>query len=241
VNDAEPDALVAAAPDGIECDGLGVEREDEGFRFRTPDGRTAGLAEAELRSHAAEYPWFVSNWYYWRCRDRPEVETAFLRWLEDADDRGVRDRYEALARGVETTWGELAIDVTIGADGDRAYAVRHEADADAVTDTLSVHTDPLDARDLVRYDRRSRYRPLKTALTLRDGWTFVELDGRSLVRTVDVIYPATMTNWYLERQDELDVDHWRDHATTDRHVRHQRDLGPRAGPRTRRVGRRGLL
>jgi hypothetical protein len=210
VNDQQLDALVSAADGGMDCDGLGVERADDGFRFRTPDGTHHGLDEAGLRSAAADKPWFVSNWYYWTRRDRPEVETAFLRWLEDADDRAVPARYEALADGVDAAWGELAIEVGLGTDGDRTYSVRHEDDVDTDPDALAVHTDPLDARDLVRYDERGRYRPLKTAPTLRSGWAFVDLDGGSLVRTVDVVYPATVTNWYRERQDELDVCHWRE-------------------------------
>jgi hypothetical protein len=210
VNDDQLDALVAAAADGVDCDGLLVAEEPEGYRFETPDGCHEGLDEADLRAVAAENPWFVSNWYYWAEVDRPAVETAFLRWLEGAGDRAVPDRYEALVEGITASWGELAIECRLGDDGHRTYAVRHEDDAGRSFDDLEPYTDPLDARDLVKHDDRGRYRPLKTAPTLPTGWAFVGLDGRSLVRTVDVVYPATVTNWHLERENELDVSHWRD-------------------------------
>ncbi len=210
MNDRQVDALVAAAGDGVDCDGLRVAETPDGYRFETPGGAAEGLDEPALRDVAAENPWFVSNWYYWRELDRPAVETAFLRWLEGADDRSVPDRYEALAEGIEASWGELAVEVTLGDDGHRTYAVRHADDADRPVEELAVHTDPLDARELVKYDDRGRYRPLKTAPTLQTGWAFVDLDGRSLVRAVDVVYPATVTNWHLERQGELDVSHWRE-------------------------------
>jgi hypothetical protein len=210
VNDEQLDALVAAAADGVHCDGLRVTEEPAGYRFETPDGSHEALDETGLRSAAGENPWFVSNWYYWTEVDRSAVETAFLRWLEGADDRPVPDRYEALVEGVGASWGQLAIEVRLDNDGHRSYSVRHEDDTGRSLDALEPYTDPLDARELVKYDDRGRYRPLKTAPTLSTGWAFVGLDGQSLVRAVDVVYPATVTNWHLEREDELDVSHWRE-------------------------------
>jgi hypothetical protein len=207
VHDGQLDALVAAAEAGVDCDGLRVEAEAGGFTFETPGATHEGLDEAELRDVAAENPWFVSNWHYW-SRDRPEPEQAFLRWVED-DDRSVPERYEAMADGGLTAgWGQLRVETGLGEHGQRVYTVRHEDDADAAVADLEVHTDPLDARELVKYDDRGRYRPLKTAPSLPTGWAFVDLDGRGLGRTVDVVYPATIANWYLERQGDLDVSHW---------------------------------
>jgi hypothetical protein len=211
VNDAQLAALVDAAADGIECDGLYVAPDAEGYTFATPGETREGLDEDELGDVAAENPWFVSNWYYWIEHDRPEPEQAFLRWLENADDRPVPERYEALANGrLNGSWGKLHVEIRIGDHGDRIYTVRHEADADREIDELAVHTDPFDARELVKYDDRGRYRPLKTAPSLPTGWAFVDLDGRGLGRTVDLVYPVTISNWYLERQGELDVSHWRE-------------------------------
>ena len=209
VNETQLDALVAAADEGVDLDGLVVARNEDGYTFSTPDETHEGLDADEFRATATANPWFVSNWYYWECRGHSDVERAFLRWLEDAAERDVADRYEVLAeRGSTASWGQLHIEVALGDHGDRMYTLRHEGDVDRPLETLDVYTDPLDARELVKFDDRGRYRPLKTAPSLPTGWAFVDLDGRVLVRAVEFVYPATVTNWQLERQGELDVSHW---------------------------------
>jgi len=211
VNDAQLDALVSAAVEGVECDGLSVSHAGDGYRFETPDDTHAGLSEPGLRSVAAENPWFVSNWYHWDRTDRPDTERAFLRWLEGAGERPVPERYETLAAGgIDASWGQLRIHIAPGGDGTRLYTVTHEDDSDRDPEALDVLADPLEARDLVKHDDRGRYRPLKTAPTLPTGWAFVDLDGPALAEAVEYVYPATIANWYLERQGDLDVNHWRE-------------------------------
>ncbi|WP_299237267.1 DR2241 family protein [Natronomonas sp.] len=212
MNDEQLDAFVsAAASGGLECDGVAAARDADGYRFETPDAAREGLSEAELRAAADRNPRFVSNWHYWNGRDRPDTELAFLRHLESADERSVPDRYETMTDGgIVATWGQLRIDVGLGPDGDRVYALRNEADGGVDAEALDVHSDPLEARRLVKRDDRDRYRPLKTAPTLPTGWAFVDLDGRALAETVEYVYPATIANWYLEGRGELDVSHWRE-------------------------------
>lgn len=197
---------------GPERDGLRVGRADGGYYFETPSTRQAGLDGQAFRDTCEENPWYVSNWYYWDAIDRGEADQAFLRWLEDADNSSVPERYEALAEGITRTWGQVLVRAELGSDGHRVYHVRHEDDAGVDLAALEVHTDPLAARRLVTYDDRGRYRPLKTAPTLPTGWAFTDLDGRALVRLVDLVYPATVANWYLERRGELDVNHYRETA-----------------------------
>ncbi|WP_224269475.1 DR2241 family protein [Haloprofundus salinisoli] len=220
------DALVEAAgvDGGVEFDGLHATGQDDGYEFRTPHTERTGLSEAEFREVAESNPWYVSNWFYWTREaglgNREEVETdsahrdggsarrAFLRWAERADDHGVPERYEALADGISREWGQLCVTATVADHGERRYHLRHVADAVADLSSLDVYADPLEARSIVTYDEKGRYRPLKTAPTLRDGWAFTDLDGRALVETVDVVYPATIPNWYREREGRLDVTHW---------------------------------
>jgi hypothetical protein len=211
VNDTQLDALLSAADDGVECDGLSVTRTDGGYRFETPEETHTGLSQPALRELAAQNPWFVSNWYHWNRTDRPDTERAYLRWLEGADERTVPERYESLADGgIVASWGELRIDIAPGADGERIYTVRNGADGEVAPEELDVRTDPADARGLLKRDDRGRYRPLKTAPTLPTGWAFVDLDGPALAETVEYVYPATIANWYLERRGDLDVNHWRE-------------------------------
>jgi len=207
-------ALLEAAGVGVEFDGLRVGRDADGYVFATPDARHEGLTEGEFRDVCEENPWWVSNWHYWTTGEWGEADRAFLRWVESADERRVPERYQALADGVSRTWGELSVEAELGEDGTRRYHLRNEADGDAALADLEVHADPRDARELVKFDDRGRYRPLKTAPTLPEGWAFADLDGAALTDTVEHVYPATIANWHLEREGELDVTHW--HETVER-------------------------
>ncbi|WP_255196635.1 DR2241 family protein [Halorarius litoreus] len=200
-------ALREAAASGVDYDGLVVDYDDDGYRFETPEASHDGLSAAEFDDVANDHPRYVSNWHYW-SHIRSDADRAFLRWVEGAEDRPLVERYEALETGVSRSWGEVLVTAERAGDGERRYHLRHEDDADVPLDDLEVHDDPLDARRLVKHDDKGRYRPLKTAPTLPHGWAFTDLDGRECTRAVDLVYPATITNWHLEREGELDVDHW---------------------------------
>jgi hypothetical protein len=223
------DALLAAAndDDGIDFDGLRVAREggadgdgagdtDGGYTFATPEVDAAGLSEGELHAHAEDNP-YVTNWYFWEreVQRHDSPRRAFLRHAEAADDHAAA-RYEALADGMVTEWGQLRIEATFSADGDgyRRYDVRHVGDADRALDDLELYHDPLAARELSKYDDGGMYRPLKTGTNMPTGWAFHDLSWRDAVETVETLYPATVANWYREQQGTLDIDHWTD--TTDR-------------------------
>ena len=208
MNDSQLRALREAAADGVTCDGLSASRDDAGYAFATPGVGHDGLSEEEFDALATENPWFVSNWHFWRGTS--ETNEAFLRWVEHARELGVRERYETLVDGLTREWGQLLVTATLGTDGERSYELRHTADADS--ETLDSYHDPREAREISTLDDDGRYRPLKTAPTLREGWRFPDLDGRDLVRTVEFFYPATVANWYRERVGELDVSHFRETA-----------------------------
>jgi hypothetical protein len=228
MDDEQFDALKRAADDGVQFDGLyahygreDYDRDPDAYTFGTPAGEHTGLSESEFREAAADAPWYVSNWYYWEhvVEGHDTPRRAFLRWLErtpsdlrDESGLGVEERYERLAAGTSREWGELLVTATVGDDGIRRYGVRHVDDEGAPPAELDVRTDPLDAREIAKFDERERYRPLRTAPTLQRGWAFPGLDGRELIDCVDSFYPATVPNWYRERKGELDVTHWRETA-----------------------------
>lgn len=208
---AQLDSLVRRADEEpVEFEGLFAARETNGYVLRTPETERDGLSESALRGAADDAEPYVTNWYYWEMDvgHRGRHRRAFLRKLEAADDRTVPERYDGLREGLHTEWGQLRITATLGDDGRRQYELRHEADEGTDRSELDEHTDPLDARELATYDEKGRYRPLKTAPTLADGWVFPGLDGRDLAEAVDTFYPATIANWHLEREGELDVSHW---------------------------------
>lgn len=213
MNAAQIDAFVADANTGIEFDGLAV-RGGNSYTVDTPGETIEADDEEGLRAFAAENPWFVSNWFYWNHAVGASGggRYDFLRWLERAEDRSVRERYEALADGTVRSWGQLRITTTLHEDGRRRYALRHEDDGERPATDLESYADPLDARELVKLDDEGRYRPLKTAPTLPTGWHYPDLDAEELVRTIDFIYPATIENWHREREGDLDVTQFREAA-----------------------------
>jgi hypothetical protein len=209
------DALARAAPDGIDFDGLRVSSGADGYTFETPARERTGLDETGLRDVAADSA-YATNWYFWHAVVPQKADRwAFLRWLEGADDgdegaSDVAERYEALADGVTTEWGQLLVTVTLGDAGHRRYHLRHVGDVDVEAAALASHDDPLDARDVATLDDDGRFRPLKTAPSLRTGWRFSGLEPAELVEAVDAFYPATVANWHREREGALDVSHWRE-------------------------------
>lgn len=212
------DALLSEAESGIEFDGLHVTHEDGdsdtdgGYTFATPDHEATGLSESQLHAHAADSH-YVTNWYFWEreVQRHDSPRRAFLRHAEAADHHAVHERYDALADGMVTEWGHLRIEATVDPDdGYRRYDVRHVHDADHAVDDLEAYHDPLDARDIAKFDDEGEYRPLKTATNLQTGWVFPDLSWRDAVETVETLYPATVANWYREQQGTLDVDHWAD-------------------------------
>jgi hypothetical protein len=212
---------------GITCDGLQVSRDDDGYRFSLPDVDRRGLDADELARVAEANAEWVTNWYFWHeVAPAEPARYDFLRHVErvaapDAPERtrgdgatydadAVPARYDALRDGVARQWGQLYVSLELADDGYRRYEVRHVDDADVDADDLEDHADPLDAHQLAKFDADGRYRPLKTAPTLRGGWRFPELTSREVVDVVEYFYPATIPNWHREREEELDVDHWVD-------------------------------
>jgi len=210
--DAVLDALAdREAGDPLRFEGFSVGRDEDGGYVLDADTRRTGISERDLRAALAEHAPAVTDWYaFERVVGEFGPRRAFIRWIEDADGETVAARYAALAAGVERAWGELKITATVTDHGERRYDVRHADDAGVPADDLDAHDDPLDARDLVTFDEKGRYRPLKTAPSLAGGWVFPDLGPRDLYETVETIYPATVANWHREREGELDVNHWRE-------------------------------
>jgi len=225
--DALLDRLTSEA-EPIDFDGLRAQRTDEGYALSTPelggdevdgselDERRDGFSAAEFRGVAREdaVAPYVTNWYYWEVvvGSSGRHRRAFLRHAEAAGDRSVPERYDALRSGMETGWGQVVLTATLGEAGERRYEIRHADDVGVDLDDLDARDDPLEARAIATYDERGRYRPLKSAPSLVSGWVFPDLDGRDAVETLDVLYPASVANWDLEREGDLDVTHWRETA-----------------------------
>lgn len=217
VSSAQIDAAVdTLRRDGqLEFDGFRIIHAETGFHFDDGDGPEETLTETALRERLSERSLAVIDWYFWEQTVRGSAHRqAFVRWLETANERPLEDQYAALATGLTREWGQLAVRVSLTDSGDRQYEIRHADERGANPEMLTPHEDPLEARQLVKTDDDGKYRPLKSAPTLPHGWRFSELTPREVYETVETIYPATVANWYREREGTLDVTHWRE--TVDR-------------------------
>ena len=217
MNATQFDALRDAAETGVDTDALAADTDGETYDFTVPGTEYRGLSGTEFRAAARRHREHVAEWYFWEhvAPEMPE-RLAFLRWVESGDDGGdetVPERHGRLREGVVREWGQLRIRAQLVESGRRAYQLRHVGDGDARVEDLTVHTDPLDAREIRKTDADSEYRPLATAPTLPEGWAFVDLTAPELVAAVDHFYPATIANWHRERNGELDVTHWHDAVT----------------------------
>ena len=196
---------------GIEYDGLRARAQEDGtYVLETPDAKIAtdSLDEASVGECT---PW-VQNWWYWQRASgvRASAGRRYLRMLERAEELEVPERMDELHTGITTTWGQLTVLATADRDGQRWYTVRHGEDADE--ENLEQLESPVDARALATYDADGRYRPLKSAPSLRRGWSFTEVPAARLIAIVGYLYPASIPNWDREHRGELDVTHWRSTA-----------------------------
>ena len=69
------------------------------------------------------------------------------------------------------------------------FSLSHRDDARR-TDLTGCDAD--DACELAKFDDAGKYRPLKTAPTLRHGWKIFDRDGKSVSRVIDAIYPGRL-------------------------------------------------
>jgi len=202
-----------AADGGIHTDDLVLTQDDDGFALTLGTEHHDALSAADLEALLAEHSAYLDEWAFWQTRaPQAPARWAFLRWVEDAGATAPPARRRALAEGVSQAWGQLHLTVRLDEAAHRTYDLCHVDDADTAAGRLDAHTDPLDARQIAKHDNEGRYRPLKTAPTLRTGWRFSGLDAAAAVQTVDFFYPATIANWHREQTGDLDVTHWAEAA-----------------------------
>ena len=82
-----------------------------------------------------------------------------------------------------------------------SYELRHIADAER--SDLTQYTSASDARALSFFDDANAYRPLKTAPTLRHGWSLIVPDAKALRHALDYFYPAMTALWFSHLAGDL--------------------------------------
>ena len=75
--------------------------------------------------------------------------------------------------------------------------------AAAGTGTLTLFTTAADARAIARHDDAGKFRPLKTAPTLKRGWELLLTTPTALHQALDYLYPSAFANWIRYSEDHL--------------------------------------
>ncbi len=87
--------------------------------------------------------------------------------------------------------------------------LHHIDDADDL-DSLEVHTDPDDAREIGLYSPDGTYRFTKGELSLKRGWIFELQTMDELRRTIDLFYPASLGLWKAQEDGTIQIQNLRE-------------------------------
>ena len=99
----------------------------------------------------------------------------------------------------ELRFGELYLT----RDKSGVFAVRHRDDRKSEDGLVEVENCN-DLRELAKFDSEGKYRPLKTAPTLRSGWVTKSDDATEFLAKLDAIYPAVFATWIYYETKEID-------------------------------------
>ena len=112
-----------------------------------------------------------------------------------------RDITQALARWLAAGFNQIG-EISIEAVDNGGYELRHFHDRDR--QHLEMHRAVEDARALANIDDAGRFRPLKSAPTLRHGWRLIVANLESLHRALDFFYPAMLGVLLSHESGELE-------------------------------------
>lgn len=115
----------------------------------------------------------------------------------------IAEALEHLLNEGEVLIGEIVAIRTPGG----SFEVHHRAersrrDPTGVPD-IKVFTSPVAARNLARYDRLGRYRPLKGAPNLPTGWRLQLGSVEEVLEALDIFYPGALASWIAFQQGSV--------------------------------------
>ncbi|YCM45093.1 DR2241 family protein [Verrucomicrobiaceae bacterium 227] len=100
---------------------------------------------------------------------------------------------------------------------------------DSDLESLQIHTDPDDAREISLYSGDGSYRFTKGELSLKRGWIFQLENIEDLRRTLDLFYPAALGLWQATCSGTIRIQNLRDKLNRQtgmyRHARKVTDKG----------------
>jgi sirohydrochlorin cobaltochelatase len=84
-----------------------------------------------------------------------------------------------------------------------AYVIRHWKDDQRDSGTLAQHNETTAALEIVRYDAKKKYRPLKGAPNLRTGWELCLRSIGEVRQALDYFYPGAFATWLAHCRGEI--------------------------------------
>ena len=119
------------------------------------------------------------------------------------------DLHEELARFFRETPAPWRIGEVVVRPG---FDLMHQDDLASDPTSLQRVESISDLRELIRLDREGNFRPLRAAPNLRRGWIHHAANLPGLLLALDYLYPATLANWMLWRQQQLSTTPWNETA-----------------------------
>jgi sirohydrochlorin cobaltochelatase len=115
----------------------------------------------------------------------------------------IAETLERLLTDGEVVIGEIIATRTPGG----SFEVRHRSETRRADSTgaldVRVFTSPTAARNLAKYDRLGRYRPLKGAPNLPIGWRLQLGSVEEVLQSLDAFYPGALASWIAFQQGSV--------------------------------------
>jgi sirohydrochlorin cobaltochelatase len=122
-----------------------------------------------------------------------DARASFIDWLTESHNPSTEERATPIPHPTKR-WGELSITTTDSANP--RFSLCHHQDAPPTQSALEVLETVTELRDRTRYTRNNTYRPLRSALTLPTGWLREDLSPTELTKSIDIVYPGSIIDWY---------------------------------------------
>ncbi len=159
-------------------------------------------------------------WYTRAVGSDPRMVDVILERVREMQNSELRTRNEALMHAAHRAIQEEAAkrknlllgELWIAVDSTGRFSIRHESDRARSAGELKILQTAKDADEVARLDESGRFRPLKSAATLKQGWIMAGLDGTALAETLEILYPAAVVHWHQQKTGTLRVRSYRETA-----------------------------
>jgi sirohydrochlorin cobaltochelatase len=115
----------------------------------------------------------------------------------------IAETLERLLSEGEVLIGEIIATRTPGGSFEVHHRSEKRREDSTGTPDVKVSTSPVAARNLAKYDRLGRYRPLKGAPNLPAGWKLQLGSVKELVQALDAFYPGALATWIAFQQGRV--------------------------------------